>query len=216
MAFSFSPSSSRPARRRPWGSAAALAALAATWIVPAARGVDSPTVVVQQTAQAVERVLADKTLSSEQKRNQVEDIARARFDFDILSRLVLARHWKELSSEQQSQFVEEFKRHLSVTYGKNVESYNNEHVEVTGERAESGGDSTVKTRIVRPNAPEILVDYRLRQLKEEWRIIDVIIEGVSLVANFRAQFQEIITSKGAPKLIELLREKNDKGESLKS
>ena len=81
---------------------------------------------VQQTTDAVVAVLADKSLSAEQRRHKVEDIVYAHFDFETLSRLVLARNWKELTPEQQKAFVEEFKRHLSMTYGKNVETYNNE------------------------------------------------------------------------------------------
>jgi phospholipid transport system substrate-binding protein len=180
------------------------------------RAVEAPTAVVQQTADAVVAVLADKDLSVEQRRHKVEDIVYAHFDFETLSRLVLARNWRELTPEQQKTFVEEFKRHLSVTYGKNVETYNNEKAVVTGDRAEARGDWTVKTKVIRPNAEDILVDYRLRKEGSEWRVIDVIIEGVSLVANFRAQFQEIISRDGAAKLIQLLHEKNAKGESLKS
>ena len=133
-----------------------------------------------------------------------------------VARLVLARNWKQLSPEQQKDFVEEFKKHLSMTYGKNVETYNNERAEVTGDRAEPGGDWTVKTKIVRPGAADVLLDYRLRQEDGGWKVIDVIIEGVSLVANFRAQFQEIVSNQGPQKLIDLLREKNAKGEPLKS
>jgi phospholipid transport system substrate-binding protein len=161
-------------------------------------------------------VLAEKDLSTAEKRHKVETIVSAHFDFETLSRLVLARNWKELTPAQQQAFVEEFKRHLSMTYGKNVETYNNEHAVVIGDRAEVRDDWTVKTKVVRPNADDILIDYRLRKEDGDWRVIDVIIEGVSLVANFRSQFQEIISRDGAAKLIDLLREKNAKGESLKS
>jgi phospholipid transport system substrate-binding protein len=177
---------------------------------------ESPTAVVQQTADAVVAVLADKSLTVEQRRHKVEEIVYAHFDFETLSRLVLARNWKELTPEQQKAFVEEFKRHLSVTYGKNVETYNNEKAVVIGDRAEARDDWTVKTKVIRPNAEDVLVDYRLRKEDGTWRVIDVVIEGVSLVANFRSQFQEIISRDGAAKLIELLHEKNAKGESLKS
>ena len=181
-----------------------------------ALGEDSPTQVVETTTNAVIAVLANKALSAEQRRQQVEGIVYEHFDFVTLSKLVLARNWKQLSPQQQDAFVAEFKRHLSITYGRNVESYNNERAVVTGDRREAGDDWTVKTKIVRPAAAEILVDYRLRQLDGQWRVIDVTIEGVSLVANFRSQFQEIITAQGPDKLIELLREKNDRGEPLKS
>jgi len=185
--------------------------------VPAiGRAAESPPQVVQQLADAVVAVLAQKELTADQKRAKVESIVYAHFDFTTLSRLVLARNWRRFSPEQQQAFVEEFKRHLSMTYGKNVESYNNERVEVTGDREEPGGDWTVKTKIIRPGGQDIQVDYRLRQEKGEWKVIDVIIEGVSLVANFRSQFQEIVSSEGPQKLIDLLHEKNARGEPLKT
>jgi phospholipid transport system substrate-binding protein len=176
----------------------------------------SRTVVVQQTVDAVVAVVADKSLTADQKRAKIQDIVYDHFDFNTLARLVLARNWKQLSPEQQKDFVEEFKKHLSMTYGKNVETYNNERAEVTGDRAEPGGDWTVKTKILRPGAADVLVDYRVRQEDGAWKAIDVIIEGVSLVANFRSQFQEIVSNQGPQKLIDLLREKNAKGEPLKS
>jgi len=182
----------------------------------AVAGSDSPRAVVQETTDAVLAVLADKGLSSDQKRRKIEDIVYAHFDFTTLSKLVLARNWKRLTPAQQTEFTGEFKRHLSLTYGRNVETYNNERAVITGDREEAGGDWTVKTKIIRPAAPEILVDYRVRKEDSAWHVIDVIIEGVSLVANYRSQFQEIVANDGPVKLIELLREKNAKGEPLKS
>jgi len=182
----------------------------------AARAAEGPPRVVQQLVDAVVAVLAEKGLTAGQKRDKVQAIVYANFDFTTLSRLVLARNWKQLSPDQQQAFIEEFKRHLSMTYGKNVETYNNEHAEITGDRAEAGGDWTVKTKIVRPSAQDILVDYRLRPEEGGWKVIDVIIESVSLVANFRSQFQENVSSQGPQKLIELLREKNARGEPLKT
>jgi phospholipid transport system substrate-binding protein len=177
---------------------------------------ESPRQVIERTTDAVIAVLADSSLPSEEKRKRVEEIAERRFDFPTLARLVLARNWKRLTPEQQAQFTEEFRKHLSLTYGRNVEQYNNERAEVIGERAEPDGDWTVKTRIVRPQGEPILVDYRLRKFGEEWRVIDVIIEGTSLVANFRSQFQEIVSRDGPAKLIQVLQEKNARGESFKS
>src|SRR5262245_32385651 len=78
---------------------------------------ENPAAVVQQTADQVVAVLADSSLSSPQKRAKVESIVSAYFDFSTLSKLVLGRNWKALKPEQQTQFVEEFRKHLSVTYG---------------------------------------------------------------------------------------------------
>jgi phospholipid transport system substrate-binding protein len=186
--------------------------------VPSILAIDGsdPKTVIRETTDAVIAVLKRKDLPADERRRKIEEIVYERFDFQTLSRLVLARNWKRFSPEQQKTFVDEFKRHLSLTYGRNVESYSDEQVVITGEREEVRGDRTVKTMIARPSAEDILVDYRLRKKGEVWRVIDVVIEGVSLVANFRSQFQGVVSKDGPAKLIELLREKNEKGESLKT
>ena len=206
------------APRPRWYRAVAALVLAATWYTAAGTAValDSPSAVVQHTSDRVIAVLSDKSLSSPEQRRKVEAIVYEYFDFVTLSKLVLARNWKQLTPEQQAAFIEEFKQHLSITYGRNLERYTNERVAVTGERQETGGDYTVKSKILRPNAEDVLVDYRLRQQDGAWKVIDVVIEGVSLVANFRSQFQEVIAGGGPDKLIRLLHEKNEKGEPIKS
>jgi phospholipid transport system substrate-binding protein len=204
-----------PDRRRSAAASAARIALLALACTAAAEAAPAPKEFVSETTTQVIAVLKDGSLSSDAKRARVEEIAYSRFDFPTVSRLVLARNWTRLSPEQQTRFIDEFKRHLSVTYGRNLDSYHNETVAIVGEREEARGDYTVKTKIVRGGPSEdILVDYRLRKVGDEWRIIDVTIEGVSLVANFRSQFQDIMASGGPDRLLALLGEKNAKGESI--
>jgi len=189
----------------------------ASCLAAVARAGDSPRAIVEKMTQAAVDVLGNKGLSSEEKRHRIEDLAGANLDFDTMSRLVLARNWGRLSADQQAEFVRLFKAHLALTYGRSIESYSNEKVEVVGERDEGHGDWTVKTKILRGGGnADVLVDYRLRQENDAWRIIDVVIERVSLVANFRSQFQDIMSSGGPAKLLDVLREKNAKGEPLKS
>jgi phospholipid transport system substrate-binding protein len=183
-------------------------------IAPAAPAAESPRAVVEATTSAVIAVLADKSLSTDEKRRRVEEIVYARVDFDTLSRLVLGRSWNQLSEEQRAEFEREFKQNLSATYGRNVESYKNEKVTIIDDRQEARGDWTVRTKIVRHGPDDISVDYRLRQTGGTWKIIDVIIEGVSLVSNYRSQFQEIMANGGIDRLLKLLREKNARGEPL--
>ncbi|MFQ5664805.1 MAG: phospholipid-binding protein MlaC [Candidatus Binatia bacterium] len=206
-------------RRRVRGAAVlvALALLGVCCLRPASvPAEESPTVVVKRTSDRVITVLADQNLTAAQKRHKIQEIVYPYFDFKTLSRLVLARNWKRLTPAQQARFVEEFKQFLSMTYGKNVENYNNERIVVTGDRQEPGGDWTVKTKVIRPGASDFTLDYRLRRRNGRWRAIDVIIEGVSLVANYRSQFQEILSNHGPVRLINLLREKNANGETLQS
>ena len=194
----------------------ALALIVLSSLAASAPAADDPRGIVEKLTSEVIAVLKKKGLSADEKRKQIEPIIFSYTDFDTTSRLVLARHWPKLSEAEQQAFVDEFKKHLSITYGKNVDSYRDEKVTITDERKEARGDSTVKTRIIRDGPNDILVDYRLRQVSGGWKIIDVIIERVSLVSNFRSQFQDIMASGGIDRLLALLREKNAKGESLKT
>ncbi len=175
----------------------------------------TPADIVNGLASQVIAVLQDAQLDSAKKRQRIEDIAYGAIDFPTLSKLVLARNWSKFSPDQRATFEKEFREHLSVTYGRNIDNYRNEKVQILGERQESRGDVTVQSKILRGGGIEdVLVDYRLRQRDGQWRIIDVIVEGVSLVSNFRSQFQDIVANGGPDRLLTLLREKNASGESL--
>jgi phospholipid transport system substrate-binding protein len=169
--------------------------------------------VVRETLDAVVEVLKDSSLSPEQKQKRTEEIAYARFDFDTITRLVLARNWKRLSQKQRSDFVVEFRRHLSLTYGEALQSYEDEKISIYRSRFEKNGDVMVRTRIVGASADAVLVDYRLRKKEASWSVIDVITEGVSLISNFRSQTKEIISEIGPGGLIKRLRQKNAERES---
>ena len=168
--------------------------------------------VVEQITSQVIGVLADKGTSTPVKRTKVQEIVYASLDFDTMSKLVLGANWKKFSDAQQKEFVEQFRQHLSNTYGKNVDSYRDEKVKITGMRDEARGDVTVQTAIDRGGANDIFVDYRLRKGTSGWKIIDVVIERVSLVSNFRSQFQEVIAQGGVDRLLTMLKDKNAKGE----
>ncbi|MFN8643758.1 MAG: ABC transporter substrate-binding protein [Candidatus Binatia bacterium] len=195
--------------------AAGVLLLLVAWLgTPAAA--QTPSQVVDALANQVIAVLKDGHLDTAQKRSQVEQIAYGAIDFATLSKLVLARNWPKFSPPQREAFEQEFRQHLSMTYGRNVDNYKNEKVDILGERPEQRGDVTVQTKIVRGGggSEDVVVDYRLRQDAGQWKIIDVIIEGVSLVSNFRSQFQDIVANGGPDRLLALLKEKNAAGEPL--
>ena len=166
--------------------------------------------VLRSTIDEVLAALGDESLSREQRLDRVQKIAEVRFDFDRMSRLVLARNWRKLSEEQRGEFLVEFKRHLSLTYGRGFEQFSDERIEIESQRTESNGDVTIKTRVVGGSADDTKIDYRMRARGGSWYVIDVIIEAVSLVSNFRSQIQEIISQKGPEHLIQTLRDKNAK------
>ena len=169
---------------------------------------ESPRALIQRTIDEVLAILRDPKKEDTTRRPELEAIARDRFDFDTMSRLVLAANWKKLTPAQQTEFVDEFTRFLANDYGARIERYEQEQVEITGERPEARGDFTIKTKIVGGKNNGALVDYRMRQKGGSWKIIDVVIEGISLVANYRDQFREVASQGGPAVVIEKLKEKN--------
>src|SRR5262249_39997850 len=105
---------------------------------------------------------------------------------------------------------------LATIYGRRLDDYRNEKVEVVGDRREPNGDSTVQTKILRGGgANDIEVDYRLRESNGQGKGIDFIVEEVSMVEDFRSQFQDIVASGGPEKLLHLLKEKTAAGQEFK-
>jgi len=168
----------------------------------------APRQLIDETADKIVAILARRDEPTETRVGEIEKIAYEIFDFTTMSKLVLARNWRGLDSEKRSEFVREFKRHLSRTYGTRLDRYDQEEVDVYGAQVEPRGDVSVKTRIVGGQFDKAEISYRLRARGEDWRIIDVVIEGVSLVSNYRSQFAEVLASGTIDDLLAKLRDKN--------
>jgi phospholipid transport system substrate-binding protein len=170
-----------------------------------------PRETMQQTIDQVLAVLSDPERSYEQRLAAIEEIAYARFDMRTMSRLVLGRDWKRFNDEQRDAYLVEFKLYLANNYGDRINRYDQQSVEIVGVRDEPRGDKTVQTRIVGGEFDDARVDYRMRNKSGEWFVIDVVIEGISTVSNFRDQFREVLSRGGPDHLLEKLREKNARG-----
>ena len=208
---------STPCRERRVQALAIASALLIVGFVTPVAAEQTPREVVQSTSEEVLAVLAEKDLSKQERRDKVRTIVLRSMDFETLSRLVLARNWSRFTPAQQQEFMQEFQDHLAAIYGRRLDDYRNEKVEVVGDRREPNGDSTVQTKILRGGGSnDIEVDYRLRESNGQWKVIDFIVEEISMVANFRSQFQDIVASGGPEKLLQLLKEKTAAGEEFKS
>lgn len=146
---------------------------------------DAPRQVIQQAMDEVIGVLKDKSKPAADRQQRIEAIAYARFDFERMSKLVLAKNFKSMSDAQKEGFTQEFKKHLSLTYGRRLDAYSNEKIEVGAAREEKNGDVSVKTQVLGGSADGVEIEYRLREDAGQWLVIDVTIEGVSLINNFR-------------------------------
>jgi phospholipid transport system substrate-binding protein len=178
---------------------------------PAAAGVAT-----DQLKGAVERVLKtldDPTLKGEarlpERRAAVRKIANEIFDFGEIAKRSMARHWQPLSETQRNEFVGLFADLLERSYISKIETYGGEKIQYTAERAD-GEYATVSTRIITKNGTEVPVDYRMiKRPGDHWLVYDVSIEGVSLVSNYRTQFNKIIQTSSYNELVSKLKNKQD-------
>ena len=168
---------------------------------------DDARAAMQKTVSDVLAVLGDKSLSLQAKRDRIQAIAYERFDFVTMSKLVLKRDWKKFDAAQQQQFVEQFREHLSARYGESLGKYADEKVEVTSDHPETNGDVSVMTVIRGGKFDGTPVEYRLRH-ESDWRVIDVVIENVSLVSSFRTQFADVLEKSGPSGVLKKLEERN--------
>jgi phospholipid transport system substrate-binding protein len=175
-----------------------------------AAATDDARTAMQGTIDAVLKVL--RTDADERaRRTQIEEIAKQRFDFTTMSKLVLKRDWRRFAPPEQKEFVTEFTEYLSASYGTRIARYANEQVVTLGARAEVNQDVTVQTAIKGGQFDGATVDYRMRLIAGKWQVIDVVIEGISLVSNFRSQFADVIAKGGPQDLLKRIKAKNDAG-----
>jgi phospholipid transport system substrate-binding protein len=164
--------------------------------------------VVEQTVDEVLAILSNDSVPTSERLRSIEEVVYGRFDLQVMSRMVLARNWKTFSKEQQTEYVAEFKKYLSNNYGSRIERYDQQKVDYLGARDEPRGDVVVRTKIIGGEFEGSQVDYRLRKQSEQWLVIDVVIEGISMVSNFRDQFKQVVSDGGPELLLRKLREKN--------
>jgi phospholipid transport system substrate-binding protein len=177
---------------------------------PAAAGV--PTDQLKGAVERVLKTLDDPTLKGEarlpERRVAVRKIANEIFDFSEIAKRSMARHWQPLSEAQRTEFVGLFAELLERSYISKIETYGGEKIQYTAERAD-GDFATVSTRIITKNGTEVPVDYRMIKRADRWLVYDVSIEGVSLVSNYRTQFNKIIQTTSYNELVAKLRNKQD-------
>lgn len=189
---------------------AALGLLLASSFVLAGEGPDD---LVKKTADDVLAVVkSDKDIQAgnqEKIFKLAEEKILPNFNFEKVSRLVLGKNWTKATPEQKSAFQNEFKTLLLRTYATALSKYKNQVIEYKPLRLQDGATTaTVKTSIVQPGGQPIAVDYSLEKGADAWKVYDIVIEGVSLVTNYRSQFAQEIRQNGLDSLIKKLAEKN--------
>lgn len=170
----------------------------------------SPKEQIKTTVDNVINILKDPKYKGESKAQQRRAALRTEiskvFDFEEMSKRTLGVYWKERTPQEKKEFVELFKDLLERSYSGKIESYTDEEVVYTDERIENRY-AEVKTKIITKERKEIPIDYRLYFTGNNWKVYDVVIEGVSLISNYRSQFNKIIRTQSYQELVKRMKTK---------
>jgi phospholipid transport system substrate-binding protein len=192
-----------------------LAAALMTLVISAAPGTAAAAGPGEQLNDGIQRVFANlqnpdlKAPSKEtERRLAVRRIAEELFDFEETAKRSLGRHWQDRSSEERQEFVRLFTELIDRAYLRRVDRYDGEQVIIVSDAVE-GNQAVVQTRIVTRDRSEIPVEYLMHRTGEDrWRVWDVKIDGMSLVASYRAQFNKIIHAESYGDLVKRLQAKS--------
>ena len=142
-------------------------------------------------------------------REVVETKLLPHFDFERMTALAMGRNWAKASPEQKTQLVDQFRTLLVRTYSGALTQYRDQVMEYKPMRSDAGAtDVTVRTEVIRPGQAPVQIDYGMAKTPSGWKAYDVIVGGVSLVTNYRDEFNEQIKSGGVDGLIKTLGDKN--------
>jgi phospholipid transport system substrate-binding protein len=169
----------------------------------------TPLKTVEKRVNAALSVLTDPALkgdsAKEAKEKKLWEIADAMFDYPGLSKRTLGKSWKKLNPTQQKEFTDLFSKHLGNIYLDRIMAYTDEKIVYDKERIKKN-KALVYTRVI-TSTKEIPLDYRMVSISGDWKVYDVLIEGVSLVKNYRSQFREMLKNKDPEYLLDTLRKK---------
>jgi phospholipid transport system substrate-binding protein len=176
-----------------------------------------PTDLVRQITDQVLKILEDPQFQAPnrhaERQERLHKIAEQVFDWQEMARRALAVHWRERTPQEQQEFVRLFRDLVEGTYINRLESAIQEKREIqyVGEQVD-GSRAAVKTSVVTRRNQQVPIEYRLQKADGRWLIYDVLVEGISLVNNYRSQFNRIITSSSYNDLVQKM--KNRQGDEL--
>ena len=139
--------------------------------------------------------------------DQLAPVIESSFDMPFVSRTVLGKYWETLNSEQRSRFVQAFTQLSIATYAANFDRYSGERFKTISEKKVTGGRILVESQLTKSDGGQVQLDYLLQRTGSQWRIVNIIAEGVSDLALKRADYSAFLKSKGFEALLKKLNEK---------
>jgi len=172
----------------------------------------APTDQVKSGTDQVLKIIQDPALKGADKtpvrRQQLRTVVDQVFDWQETGKRALGRHWQPLTPEQRQEFSSLFADLVERSYVGKIELYSGEKIIYAGDTIE-GDQATVKTKLITKSQTEIPIDYRMQKEGDRWRVYDVLIEGVSLVGNYRTQFNRVIQQTGYDDLVKKMKTKQE-------
>ena len=187
--------------------------IAIVFLIPLYGFAATPLETVQTGVNKVLATLTDpafKTKSKDQQVSELTVVISTIFDFDELSKRTLGREWRKMSDAQQQEFVKLFRELLQGVYADRLLAYSDQKVIFDKENMLKKGQAEVQSYLQTSDGKKIPLFYRMTDKSGSWKVYDVIIEGVSMVKNYRTQFREILAKDSPEKLLQILRDKTSK------
>ena len=189
------------------------AAAALALVAGPALAQEAPDALVKRVSQEVLTVIKADPLVQAGNEARIREVIETKllpnFDFQRMTALAMGRNWRTATPEQQKRLVDEFRTLLVRTYSGALNQYRNETIDYKPLKlAPADTDVTVRTAVVKAGGTPVQIDYSMEKLADGWKAYDVIVGGVSLVTNYRDEFNEQIKAGGVDGLLKVLAEKN--------
>lgn len=190
-----------------------LATVVALLLSPIGAVAATPTASIQGAIDGVIKILNTDSLKGEAKRQVRRDKIRgaigSSFSFEAMGKRSLGKHWKKLTDAEKIEFVEVFGTMIENSYISKLEKYTDEKVLYEKETIKKSS-AEVRTKVITSSGTKIPINYRMSNKTGSWLVYDVVVEGVSLVRNYRSQFAQVLKKEPIATLITTLREKSAK------
>jgi phospholipid transport system substrate-binding protein len=183
--------------------------VAAVVTPPPAAAASNAQAVVKEVIDEALPILRDRQAPLAQRRRKLRDLLEHHFDFGDMARTALGYHWRQLTPDQRVNFTQLFTAFIENAYLSKIQYYSGQNVEILGQNSEGTGFARVRSKIVEQGKQPIAVDYLLRHMSDHWKIYDVTVDNISIIANYRNQFNRVINDQGYAKLIADMRAKQE-------
>jgi phospholipid transport system substrate-binding protein len=167
-----------------------------------------PMTVVKSLVDPALEILRDKGEAAEERREKLRGLVDGHFDFPSMARSALGYHWRDLSPSQRSQFTEVFSNFIQDSYLSKIQDYSGQTVQFNRQVMHDDGYSEVLSSVIQPGHKPVPLNYQLKQQGGDWKIYDVTVDNISIVANYRNQFSRIINNRGFNSLLEEVKNKD--------